>query len=154
MISQRLKHSLVLGTLLLLPFWLNAQELSIIQLEVINEPEMDYETGRLKPTNESPLYVAQLLMEVEGDLSQLANVEVKLNKFSKDLKSDALVFDRKISYSIKEDAERGSRIIQKGSMILVELGTFSEPAHFKAKVVLEDKSGKKTKPFFYSRIKE
>jgi hypothetical protein len=145
---------LLFGAFFFISSSINSQSLTIISIEVINDVGIDDGSGRFKSDEEPDKYVAQLVMEAEGDLSQLANVEVKLNQFSKDLKSEAVVFDRKISYSLQEDAERDSRILQKESIILIELGTFSEPAFFKARVVLEDKSGKKSQPVFYRPIKE
>ncbi len=115
---------------------------------------MDEGCGGGKADEGRGKYGARVVMEAEGDVCQRANVEVKLKQGSGDLKSEAVVFDRKISYSLQEDAERDSRILQKESIILIELGTFSEPAFFKARVVLEDKSGKKSQPVFYRPIKE
>lgn len=140
----------VMFLFLCIPFVSFSQKLEVLNVEVINEPILDSTQGDDQPSEK---FIVKLLIEVDGPLAELMNIDIKLNQFSKDLKSDQVILDRKLNYATKEDLPEGVLIQENGSIIFIDITQLDEPAFFKVKVTLEDMEGKKSKPVFYSPLK-
>lgn len=129
-----------------------AQAVEIKDVQAFMEAQIDKRTGRFLVGDQAK-YIARLYVEVVGDVEQVATVEVKLDKLSRDFATTANVLDRKISFDLTRQQPTGFDMKKGTNAILIGLGEYTTQELFNAQVVIEDKQGKKSKMALYKAFK-